>query len=145
MAAKKTNQKPRQMAKSALARYREKRDFEQTAEPSGRLSVAKSSQLRYVIQKHAASHLHYDFRLEWKGALLSWAIPKGPSLDPSVKRLAMPVEDHPLEYGGFEGVIPEGQYGGGTVMVWDRGYWVPEGRDVEFWLAAERELAASGG
>ena len=122
----KTKQRNRQTAAS-LARYHEKRDFTKTAEPSGRLSVAPSSRLRYVIQKHAASHLHYDLRLELNGVFKSWAVTKGPSIDPGDKRLAVEVEDHPLDYGDFEGTIPKGEYGGGTVQLWDRGYWTPEG------------------
>src|SRR5262245_23047924 len=110
-----------------LQRYHEKRDFGLTPEPRGKAHARSRRRLSYVIQKHAASHLHYDFRLELNGVLLSWAVPKGPSLDPADKRLAMHVEDHPMEYGGFEGTIPKGQYGGGTVMVWDRGKWVPVG------------------
>ena len=115
------------MALSKLAKYQEMRDFTRTAEPSGsQTKVRPSEALRFVIQKHAASHLHFDLRLEHEGTFRSWAVPKGPSLDPGDRRLAMEVEDHPLEYGDFEGTIPKGQYGGGTVMLWDRGYWAPE-------------------
>ena len=110
-----------------LRKYQEMRDFSATAEPSGQdAEVVSSKALRFVIQKHAASHLHFDLRLEYEGTFRSWAVPKGPSLDPRNRRMAMEVEDHPLEYGDFEGTIPKGQYGGGTVMLWDRGYWAPE-------------------
>jgi len=131
-----------------LARYRAKRDFAKTAEPSGEKRVGSSDRLRFVIQKHAATRLHYDLRLELEGVFKSWAVTKGPSLNPHDKRLAVEVEDHPLDYGDFEGTIPKGQYGGGTVMLWDRGYWAPEGEatpqamlkkgDLKFVIAGEK-------
>src|SRR5215211_2505240 len=109
------------------------RDFEKTAEPSGRnAKVAKSNRLRFVIQKHAATRLHFDLRLEYQGVFKSWAVTRGPSFDPHDKRLAVEVEDHPLDYGDFEGTIPKGQYGGGTVMIWDRGYWYADDPEKGF-------------
>jgi bifunctional non-homologous end joining protein LigD len=115
------------VARRDLSVYRAKRDFSKTAEPSGRTRAPPSPRLRFVIQKHAARRLHYDLRLEFAGVFKSWAVAKGPSLDPADKRLAIEVEDHPLDYGDFEGTIPSGEYGGGTVQLWDRGYWIPEG------------------
>jgi bifunctional non-homologous end joining protein LigD len=119
------------MANSKLSTYQAKRDFKVTAEPSGAAKVAPSLRARFVIQKHDATRLHYDLRLEVDGVFKSWAVTKGPSLDPHDRRLAVEVEDHPLDYGDFEGTIPKGQYGGGSVMLWDRGFWEPEGMSAE--------------
>lgn len=114
-----------------LKAYKQKRNFKKTSEPAGKISRSNTKfKNLYIIQKHAASHLHYDFRLELGGVLLSWAVPKGPCLDPSIKRLAMHVEDHPVEYGSFEGIIPQGEYGGGTVMLWDKGQWISENENA---------------
>ncbi|RYE46048.1 MAG: ATP-dependent DNA ligase, partial [Hyphomicrobiales bacterium] len=133
------------MAQGKLSTYRRKRNFKQTAEPSGRGKVAASPHARFVVQKHDATRLHYDLRLEHNGVFKSWAVTKGPSLDPADKRLAVEVEDHPLDYGDFEGTIPKGQYGGGTVQLWDRGYWLSDDPDkglrkgdLKFALAGEK-------
>src|SRR5262245_3258331 len=120
------------VASQKVSTYRKKRDFEKTSEPSGEVKVAPAKRRRFVIQKHDATRLHYDLRLEFDGVFKSWAVTKGPSLDPHDKRLAVEVEDHPLEYGDFEGTIPEGQYGGGTVMLWDRGYWESDDPEAGF-------------
>lgn len=131
--------------KQALAKYRSKRDFTRTAEPSGGKTVKAAPRLRFVIQRHDATRLHYDLRLELDGVFKSWAVTKGPSLDPHDKRLAVEVEDHPLDYGDFEGTIPEGEYGGGTVQLWDRGYWEPEGDPRDGLKRGDLKFTLEGG
>jgi bifunctional non-homologous end joining protein LigD len=126
----------------ALEEYKRKRDFKQTPEPPPKL--AKGGQRRFVVQKHRASRLHYDFRLEMDGVLKSWAVPKGPSLDPADKRLAMQVEDHPVSYFDFEGIIPAGNYGAGTVMVWDVGTWEPQGDVHEMMRKVDLKFRLNG-
>ena len=128
----------------ALEVYRQKRNFKNTPEPEGEAPASDLSDLSFVVQKHAASRLHYDLRLELSGVLLSWAVPKGPSLDPNDKRLAMQVEDHPKEYGGFEGVIPPKQYGSGTVLLWDQGTWLPTGDPEESYKKGKLKFQLHG-
>jgi bifunctional non-homologous end joining protein LigD len=130
-------------APAGLTEYRKKRDFSRTAEPRGG-PKRRATKLAYVIQKHAARHLHFDLRLELDGVMKSWAVPKGPSIDPSVKRLAMEVEDHPIEYNRFEGTIPQGEYGGGTVMLWDRGTYRYGGSEADDPIEGLRRGYAKG-
>jgi bifunctional non-homologous end joining protein LigD len=142
-----TGKRPRQ-PDEALDAYRRKRRFERTSEPAGEAvppqPESAGAPLLYVIHKHDASRLHYDLRLEMAGVLKSWAVPKGPCLDPSQKRLAVQVEDHPIDYGTFEGTIPEGEYGGGTVMLWDQGTWEPIGEPVAGYEAGTLRFRLGG-
>ena len=124
--------------------YRSMRDFKRPPSPAGPSPWPRRKALRFVIQKHAATRLHYDFRLELNGTFRSWAVTRGPSLDPGQKRLAVEVEDHPLDYGDFEGTIPKGQYGGGTVMLWDRGFWKPDGDAGKMLAKGDLKFALMG-
>lgn len=133
----------------SLKKYRSKRNFNKTKEPDAtdakqKKNNSKPKNLIYVIQKHAARHLHYDLRLEMKGTLKSWAIPKGPHLNPNIKRLAVEVEDHPIEYASFEGVIPKGEYGAGAVMVWDKGHWIPFGNPIQAYRKGDLSFQIKG-
>ena len=134
------------MAKPAdrLAEYNARRNFDSTGEPAGKIARTRRSGLRFLVQKHAATRLHYDFRLEWGGVLLSWAVTKGPSADPGEKRLAVRTEDHPTSYADFEGTIPKGEYGGGTVMLWDQGTWQPDGDPDEGLRSGKLSFALQG-
>ena len=125
-----------------LEEYRRKRDFRRTPEPAGNATVAPGGS--FVIQRHAARRLHYDFRLEMDGVLKSWAVPRGPSLDPAEKRLAVHVEDHPLDYASFEGTIPAGEYGAGNVLLWDRGEWTPVGDAAEGYRRGKLKFQLAG-
>jgi len=130
----------------SLVKYHERRDFSRTPEPEGAATAnpRPDTPLRFVVQTHSARRLHYDFRLELGGVLKSWAVPRGPSLDPAVKRLAVEVEDHPLAYADFEGVIPAGQYGAGAVLIWDRGTWLPKRDPVESYERGTLEFELRG-
>src|SRR5262245_34345230 len=134
--------KQRSRSDASLARYHAKRDFARTPEPKGDIGAGPEGAGRFVVQRHRARALHYDVRFEIDGVLASWAVPRGPSLDPGVRRLAVHVEDHPIEYVDFEGVIPHGEYGGGDVIVWDRGRWEPYGTEDPAAAVAAGELHA---